>query len=191
MAILSYTDLKPGVLVVIDGDPYEVVSTSGVVKKQRQKPHNTAKLKNLKTGSTVEKTFTQADKIEEAELEERQIKYLYNKRDEYWFSDPNNPKDRFMLNDEVLGDKILFVKPGDIVDALFYEGDILTIRLPIKVTLEVTEAPPNIKGNTAQGGTKQCVLETGLKVNTPLFIEVGDKIVVNTESREYIERAKG
>jgi len=188
--MLSYTEIKPGKVIVLDDEPYEIVWTSGVVKKQRQKPHNTAKLKNLKSGSTIEKTFTQADKIEEAELEKRPIKYLYNKRDEYWFSDPDNPKERFMLPGDLLERKILYIRPNDTVDALLFDDEILTIELPIKVTLEVKEAPPNIKGNTAQGGTKQCTMETGLKVTTPLFIEAGDKIVVNTETGEYIERAK-
>ncbi len=189
--MLSYTDLKPGKVIVLDNEPYEIVWVSGVVKKQRQKPHNTAKMKNLKTGATIEKTFTQADKIEEAELESREIKYLFNKRDEYWFSDPNNPKDRFFLPADMVEEKIKFIKPNDIVEALTFEDEILTIKLPIKVVLEVVEAPPNIKGNTAQGGTKQCVTETGLKVTTPLFIEVGDKIVVNTQTGEYVERYKG
>ncbi len=188
--MLSYTEIKPGKLIVLDDEPYEVTWTSGVVKKQRQKPHNTAKLKNLKTGSTIEKTFTQADKIEEAELEKKPIKYLYQKRDELWFASPDNPKERFMLPFAILKDKLPYIKAGDTFDALLFEDEILTVQLPIKVTLTVKEAPPNIKGNTAQGGTKQCVMETGLKVTTPLFIETGDKIIVNTETGDYIERAK-
>ncbi len=188
--MLSYTEIKPGKLIDLDGDVFEIVATSGVVKKQRQKPHNTAKMKNLKTGATVERTFTQADKIEEAELEKRIIKYIFNKKDEYWFTNPADPSDRFFIPKDLLGDKISYIKPNDVVDALTFNGEILTIKLPIKVVLEVKEAPPNIKGNTAQGGTKLCIMETGLKVTTPLFIESGDKIVVNTETGEYIERAK-
>ena len=188
--MLSYTEIKPGKVIELDGDPYEIVWTSGVVKKQRQKPHNTAKMKNLKSGATVEKVFTQADKIEEAELETRQIKYIFNKGEEYWFNDPNNPSDRFFLPAELVAEKIKYIRANDIVDALTFDDEILTIKLPIKVELEVTEAPPNIKGNTAQGGTKLCTTETGAKVTTPLFIEVGDKIVVNTETGDYIERAK-
>ena len=188
--MLSYTEIKPGAIIIVDNDPYEVVWTSGVVKKQRQKPHNTAKLKNLKTGSTIEKTFTQSDKIKEAELQKQPLKYLYKKRDEFWFCEPDNPKNRFMLKEEILGEKIFFMKPNDIVEALLFDDDILTIILPIKVVLEVVEAPPNIKGNTAQGGTKVCTLETGLKVTTPLFIEQGDKIVINTQTKEYVERYK-
>ena len=188
--MLDYTDLKPGKFIVLDSDPYEVVWVSGVVSKQRQKPHNTAKLKNLRSGASIEKTFTQSDKIEEADLETREIKYIFRKKDEFWFTDPNNPRDRFMLAAEQVADKMKFIKENDIVEALSFDGEILSIKIPIKVELEVVEAPPNIKGNTAQGGNKVCVLETGLKVNTPLFIEVGDKIVVNTQSGEYIERAK-
>ena len=188
--MLSYTEVKPGKVIVLDDEPYLVVWTSGVVKKQRQKPHNTAKLKNLKSGSTIEKTFTQADKIEEAELESRELKYLYNKRDEYWFQNPDNPKERFMLSQDIIEDKIKYIKPEDLVETLFFDDEAISIKLPIKVVLEVKEAPPNVRGNTAQGGTKVCVLETGAKVTTPLFIEVGDKIVVNTETGEYIERAK-
>ena len=188
--MLSYTEVKPGKVIVLDDEPYLVVWTSGVVKKQRQKPHNTAKLKNLKSGSTIEKTFTQADKIEEAELESRELKYLYNKRDEYWFQNPDNPKERFMLSQDIIEDKIKYIKPGDLVETLFFDDEAISIKLPIKVVLEVKEAPPNVRGNTAQGGTKVCVLETGAKVTTPLFIEAGDKIVVNTETGEYIERAK-
>ena len=189
--MLSYTEIKPGKVIELDGDPFEVVWTSGVVKKQRQKPHNTAKLKNLKSGATVERSFTQADKIEEAELQVREIKYIFNKKDEYWFTDPDNPADRFFLPADLLADKMKYVIPNSIVEALTFDDEILTIKLPIKVTLQVTEAPPNIKGNTAQGGTKVCVTETGAKVTTPLFIETGDRIVVNTETGDYIERAKG
>ena len=189
--MLGYTEIKPGQVIILENEPYEVVWTSGVVKKQRQKPHNTAKLKNLKTGATIEKTFTQADKIEEANLQKRPLKFLYQKRDEFWFSEPDNPRNRFMLKEDIVEDKILFIRPGDVLDALVFGDEIMTIVLPIKVVLEVVESPPNVKGNTAQGGTKVCVTETGLKVTTPLFIEAGDKIVVNTQTKEYIERYKG
>ncbi len=188
--MLSYTEIKPGKFLNIDGEPFEVLWTSGVVKKQRQKPHNNAKLKNLKSGATVEKSFTQSDKIEEAELESRKVQYIFNKRDEYWFRDPDNPKDRFFLTEKIMEGKVKYIKENDIVDALLFDGEVIAVKIPIKVVQEVIDAPPNIKGNTAQGGTKVCVTETGLSVTTPLFIEVGDKIVINTETGEYIERFK-
>lgn len=186
--MLAYTDIKPGVLMVLDGDPFEVVATSGVVKKQRQKPHNTAKLKNLRTGATVEKTFTQADKIVEADIESRDIVFVYTHRGEAVFADPDNPKNRFTLPEEVVGEKLRYIREKDVVEARVFKDEILDIRIPIKVALTVTEAPPNIKGNTAQGGTKVATLETGAKVTVPLFVEVGDTIRVNTETGEYVER---
>ncbi len=186
--MLSYTELKPGKVIVIDDEPCEIVWSSGIVKKQRQKPHNTVKMKNLVTGATLEKTFTQADKIEEAELDKKPLKFIYAARGKAVFANPDNPKERFEFSQEELQDKLLYIKEGAVVDALLFDDEIIGFKLPIKVDLEVVEAPPNIKGNTAQGGTKTVVVETGLKVTTPLFIEVGDIIRVNTETGEYTER---
>ncbi|PCI89785.1 hypothetical protein COB18_03240 [Candidatus Kaiserbacteria bacterium] len=186
--MLSYAEVKPGTLLVLDGDPFEVVATSGVVKKQRQKPHNTAKMKNLRSGATVEKTFTQADKILEADIETREIQFIYANRGEVTFSDPNNPKDRFTLPAETVGEALNYIREKDLVEARVFEDDVIGLRIPIKVALEVTEAPPNIRGNTSAGGNKVVVLETGLKVTTPLFVEAGNTIRVNTETGEYVDR---
>lgn len=187
--MLSYTEIKPGTIVVVDGAPFEVMATSGVVKKQRQKPHNTAKMKNVRTGATIEKTYTQADKIVEADIETKDIQFVYANRGDIVFTDPHNPKDRFTLSEELVGEKLLYIKEKDIVEARLFEDEIIGIRIPIKVALEVTEAPPNIRGNTSAGGNKVVKLETGLTVTTPLFIEAGDTIRVNTETGEYVERA--
>ncbi|PCI30656.1 elongation factor P [Candidatus Kaiserbacteria bacterium] len=187
--MLSYTEVKPGKLIVLDGDPFEVLSTSGVVKKQRQKPHNSAKMRNLRSGSTVEKTFTQSDKIVEADISIREIKFLYENKGETMFSDPKDPANRFIIPQETLGNTLNYIRENDIIDAKVFEEEIIGIRIPIKVDLEVTEAPPNIRGNTTAGGNKVVVLETGLTVTTPLFINTGDIIRVNTETGEYVERA--
>jgi len=183
---------------VIDGDPYEIVATSGVVKKQRQKPHNTAKMKNLRSGATVEKTFTQADKIVEADIDTREIQFVYASRGDVIFTDPHNPKNRFSLPEEILGNSLNYICEKDTVEAKVFEdpshqgedwaGDIIGLKIPIKVDLKVAEAPPNIRGNTSAGGNKVVILETGLNVTTPLFIEAGDTIRVNTESGTYVER---
>jgi len=188
--MIGYADIKPGKVLVMDNEPYEVLWTSGVVKKQRQKPHNTAKMRNLKTGSTVEKTFTQSDKISEAELETREVKYIFTnpKSHEVMFCDPDNPADRFTLSEEVLEGKLDYVLEGSVIDALEFDEEIISIKLPNKVNLKVAEAPPNIKGNTSAGGNKVVVLETGLKVTTPLFINTGDIIRVNTQTGVYSER---
>ncbi len=188
--MISYTDIKPGKVLVIDNQPLEVLWTSGIVKKQRQKPHNTVKMRNLKTGATVEKTFTQSDKIYEAELTTRNIKYLFTnpKSGESVFCNPTNPSDRFSLSQEILRDKINYILENTSIDALEFNEEIISIKLPDKVNLKVAEAPPNIKGNTSAGGNKVVVLETGLKVTTPLFINAGDIIRVNTSTGAYSER---
>jgi len=188
--IIGYAEIKPGKVLVMDNSPFEVLRTSGVVKKQRQKPHNTAKMRNLKTGSTIEKTFTQSDKISEAELDTKEVRYLYTnpKSGESVFCDPSNPSDRFTLLQEVLKDKLKYVLENSIINVVAFNGDMLSIKLPNKVNLMVAEAPPNIKGNTSAGGNKVVVLETGLKVTTPLFINTGDTIRVNTETGVYSER---
>lgn len=188
--MLSYTEIAPKKVLVLDGEPYEVLSTSGVVKKQRQKPHNSAKLKNLKSGSVIERTFSQADKVEEADLETRELKYIYSRKGESWFCPPDTPGNRFALPIELVADKLPYLREGDVTTALVFDDEILGIRIPIKVDLKVVEAPPNVRGNTAQGGTKQVTLETGLTVAAPLFVEVGDVIRVNTETGAYAERAK-
>lgn len=188
--IIGYAEIKPGKVLVMDNSPFEVLRTSGVVKKQRQKPHNTAKMRNLKTGSTIEKTFTQSDKISEAELDTKEVRYLYTnpKSGESIFCDPSNPSDRFTLLQEVLKDKLKYILENSIINVVAFNGDMLSIKLPNKVNLMVAEAPPNIKGNTSAGGNKVVVLETGLKVTTPLFINTGDTIRVNTETGVYSER---
>ena len=172
--MLSYTEVKPGVVVVIDGEPF-------------QKPHNTAKMRSLLSGSTVERVFTQADKIVEAEIETREIQFVYANRGEVIFADPKNPKDRFPLSADIIGSALDYIREKDIVEARVFNDEIFGLRIPIKVELEVTEAPPNIRGNTSSGGNK-VTLETGLTVTTPLFIEVGDVIRVNTETGTYVER---
>jgi len=190
--MLNYNEIKPGKILTLDNQPMEVVWTSGIVKKQRQKPHLSAKLKNLKSGAVVEKTFTQSDKVQEADLELQELKYLYTNtsKDESWFCEPNNPSKRSMLPTQQIEDKLPYLKENDIVETQVFDDEVIGIKLPIKVVLTVKEAPPNIKGNTASGGNKVVVLETGLKVTTPLFIETGDKIRVNTETGEYTERVQ-
>ncbi len=186
--MLSYSELNTKHVIVLDGEPYEVLSTTGVVKKQRQKPHNTAKLRSLRSGSVTEKTFTQSDKIQEADLAARDIRFVYANRGTIVFADPANPADRFELNADIVGNALDYVREGDTVTAREFDGDIIGLSIPIKVDLAVVEAPPNIRGNTSAGGTKTVVLETGISVVTPLFIEAGDTIRVNTETGEYVER---
>lgn len=189
--MLEYNEIVPKKCVVMDGEPYEVLS-SHVFRKQMRKPVNATKLRNMITGRVMEYSFAQSEKAEEAEIEERDIKYLYTNKGEYWFCEAGDPSKRFSLTSEMVGDAARFMKANSLVVALsFVYGDesrLIGVRLPIKVDLAVKEAPPSIKGNTAQGGNKLVVLETGASVNAPLFVNEGDIIRVNTETGEYVER---
>jgi len=189
--MLKYNEIVQKSYIVMVGEPYEVIS-SHVFRKQANKPVNQTKLKSLVSGKVVEKSFHSSEKVEKADIETKNITYLYNNRGEYWFSEENDPSKRFSLPENIVGKEITFVKEKTPVEALVFndndEEKIIGIKVPLKVELEVTEAPPGIKGNTAQGGTKQVVLETGTTVNTPLFINEGDIVRVNTETGQYAER---
>ena len=185
--MINYNEIKLGKIIELDGEPFEVLD-SNFAKKNRQKPVNQVKLKNLISGSVIEKAFRQTDKIHEADISKKEIKYLYTNRGESMFCELDNPRERFPLSEILLDGKIDYLKENDAVEALIFNDEIIGITLPIKMDLTVTEAPPNFKGNTASGGDKVVVLETGLKVTTPMFIEVGDVIRVNTENNTYAER---
>jgi len=187
--MLEYNQITSGKYIVLDGEPYEVLSAQ-TSKKSRQKASNQTKLKNLITGSVTERSFHQSDKVEEAELGDQTITYLYHNRGEHWFCEEGNPKNRFMLDDEHIGDKGMYLKENTSVKALLFNEEIIGITIPIKIDLKVVEAPPNIKGDTAQGGSKQVKLETGVTISTPLFINEGDTVRVNTETNSYVERVE-
>ena len=195
--MLEYSDIKPGTFIILDGNPYEVCN-SHVFRKQQRKAVNQTKLRNLITGSVREETFQQSDKAEEATLENRTITYIYSKPNEHWFHEKNDPSARFALPDTIVGDASEYLTENVEVSALVFNPDenddwihaIVRIEVPIKMEFEVTDAPPNIKGNTAQGGNKQAAIETGKSITVPMFIETGDRIVVNTQTGEYAGRAK-
>lgn len=193
--MLEYNQIKPGKIINFEGEPFTVLS-SHVFRKQQRKPVNQTKLKNIITGKVIEHSFGSSEKASLADLEKRAIKYLYNKDNrqtgemEYWFSAENDPSDRFTLSVDILGDSLKYMKQNELIDAVIYNENIIGVELPIKMTFKVTEAPPNVKGNTASGADKQVVIETGASITTPMFIETGEMIVVNTTTGEYVERAK-
>lgn len=186
--MLSYNEITPKKIIVMDGEPYEVLS-SWVFRKQQRKPVNQTKLRNLRTGGALEHTFHQNDKVDEAEIETKQAKFIYSRNGEWWFCPPEKPADRFAVADDVVGSEGKYLKEGTEVTTVWFDEKLIQVRLPIKVELEVTEAPPNVKGNTAQGGDKLVTVETGATVTTPMFINVGDIIRVNTQTGDYVERA--
>ncbi len=189
MAKLQYNEILPKKTVIMDDDPY-VVLTSYIAKKDRQKASNNVKMKNLRSGGVVDKTFHQADVLEEAYIEKRDVKFLYENRGEYFFCAPDKPSERFSIPQDIIGDGAEFMKQNSIVEALVFDDKIMSISVPVKVELKVKEAAPAVKGNTSSGATKEVTLETGATIQVPMFINEGDIVSVNTETRLYTERVE-
>ena len=185
--MISYSEIEKGKNVVIDNQPYIIIETQRSFKGRGHSVLQT-KLKNLKTGNVIAKSFHPSDNLEEAEVEEKEVKFLYNHNDKYVFCYPDNPSERFELSDETLGDKKGFLKQDESIKALIFNSEVINITLPIKIQLKVTDSPPGVKGGRAEAGTKSVTVETGAIINVPLFIETGDVLEINTESGEYIKR---
>lgn len=192
MSLLQYNEIRERKIIIYNDEPCEVLE-SHVARTQQRKPQNQVKLKSLVNGRTYNETFRSTDTAEEADLEKREMKFLYSNKGEYWFCYPDEPSNRFTVDEKFMGESKKFLKENTIVKALIFGEDedeqIISIELPIKMQFKIKDAPPAIKGNTASGGNKVVTLENGATINAPLFLETGDTIVVNTESGEYVERA--
>lgn len=181
--------------IVVSGTPYLVLSSS-VSRKQAQKAVNQTTLRNLLTGGVEERTFHQSDNVDEAFIEKKDMVYIYTRNDEVWFHEVDNRSARFALPLPVVEHALTYITEGASVTARIFNPDnesdwhehIVDIELPIKVELEVTEAPPNVRGDTVSGGKKRVTLETGLELDVPMFIETGETIRVNTQTGQYVER---
>jgi len=187
--MLSYFDLRKGVRFVLDGEPYEVLEFQQIGKAQNVFVAKT-KIKNLITGKVFERNFHQDDVFEEVEIEKIKVKFIYTRGGKFYFSEAEDPRNRFELEEEKIGSGAKFLKSNLILDGLKFKEKIINVSLPIKIQLRVIEAPPGVKGNRSQAGTKQVTLETGAKINVPLFIGTGDLIEINTETGEYIKRVE-
>lgn len=187
MAKVEYNQVLPKKTVVMDGDPYLVLS-SNIAKKDRQKASNNVRMKNLRNGNVTERTLHQSDILQEADISKRNVKYLYENRGEFWFCEPDKPSTRFNLDKNVVGDLNKYVTNNSIVEALVFDSEIMSITIPVKVELKVTKAMPAVKGNTSSGALKEITVETGATIMVPMFINEGDIIGVNTETGEYSER---
>jgi elongation factor P len=182
------SEFRNGLKIEYEGDPYEIV-TCQHVKPGKGVAFVKTKMKNLKTGGTVEINFRSGDKVEKPDIEVRQMSYLYQDGDLYYFMDIQN-YDQKPISSEQLGDTKFYLKENMEVEVLFYQGNALTIEVPMKVELKIIQSDPGIRGDTAQGATKPAKLETGLVVQVPLFVEEGESIRVDTRTGSYIERAR-
>lgn len=187
--MLSYTDLKKGTLFIKDGAPHQVLDAS-FSRMQQRKAVVQAKIKNLATGKITDATLQPSDQFEAAEVEKRTLTFLYRHRGEYVFCDPEKKENRFALSENAMTEHKKWIVPNGEATALFFGEKLITLSLPVKVDLKVIDAPPGIQGDRAQGGTKTITLETGTTIQAPLFINAGDRVRVNTETGEYVERVK-
>jgi elongation factor P len=185
--MISVNDFKTGLTVELDGMAWQVVDFQHV-KPGKGPAFVRSKLKNVKTGSTVEKTFRAGEKIPRARLDRSEKQYLYNSDDEYVFMD-NESYEQVTLNKEQLGDGLKYLKENMSIQVVMYQGEILGLELPNFVELKVTDTEPGIKGDTASGASKNATMETGAVVSVPLFINVGDVLRIDTRTGLYMERA--
>lgn len=184
--MLSYAELNRGVIIVINDQPYEIVEALSTFKG-RGHSYLQMKLRNLVSGAVISRSAQPRDSFEEAEVEEKEAKFIYGNKGKYIFSGISD-NNRFELTEEQIGEKAKFLKANEEVKTIIFNGKIINVIIPIKVQLKVTEVPPGVKGDRAQSGTKLVTLETGAKIDAPLFVNENDIIEINTESGEYVRR---
>jgi elongation factor P len=184
--MINATELRKGVIIELEDKLYQVVDYQHV--KMKRTALARVKLRDINAGHTVERTFQSDERLVRARLESRQMQYLYNDGELYYFMDQES-FEQMPLTSSQLGDSLSYLKEGNSVEVSSYKGEIVGIALPITVELEVTETEPGFKGDTATAGTKPAKLETGLTIQVPLFINQGDVIKVDTRTGTYLERS--
>jgi elongation factor P len=185
--MISGGDLRPGVKVELDDTPF-VVTDNQWVKPGKGGAFMRTKLKNMKTGAIVERTFRTEEKLPKAEVEDRKVQFLYHDGDVYHFMDTES-FDQFTMDEQQLGETSGFLKEEMIISVLRHRGEPIGVVLPTFVELRVTETEPGFRGDTTSGGSKPATLETGATIQVPLFINVDDLLRVDTRSGAYVERA--
>lgn len=180
--------LRAGHKILLDDAPFEVIEYT-LRQQPRLATKMITKLKNLLTGATVEKTFTSGENLKEAEVDYKRAEFLYEAGGSYSFMD-NESYEQFDFSTDILGEKTKYLMEGMEISIAFWEDTPLSIQLPGTVEMEITETEPGVRGDTVSGGTKPATTETGLVIKVPLFITAGERVIVNTETGEYKERAK-
>ncbi|MBI4099458.1 elongation factor P [Candidatus Microgenomates bacterium] len=186
--MIEVTQLRAGIVFEDLGAPWVVIKYEHI-KMGRGSATIRVKIKNLKTGSTVEKSFINGSRVQDVILEKRQGQYLYKDPSGYVFMDPTS-YEQFSVNEDLVGEAGKFLKEGTEVDLKFYGEEPLSVALPLKMKFKVTETEPGFKGNSVTNLYKDAVIETGAHVKIPLFVNEGEEIVVNTDTGDYVERAK-
>ena len=184
--MLSASEFRKGYTFEMDGQIFIIVDFQHV-KPGKGTAFVRTKIKNIVTGASVEKSFNPSDKFPKAHIERKEMQYLYEDGDLYYFMD-NESYEQIPLNKSQVEDAIMYLKPNDIAIIKFYKGEAFSVEAENFVELEVTHTEPGVKGDTATGATKPATLETGVVISVPLFVNTGDRIRVDTRSGEYMER---
>ncbi|WP_144511063.1 elongation factor P [Bacillus sp. FJAT-22090] len=185
--MISVNDFKTGLTIVVDGVLYRVLDFQHV-KPGKGAAFVRSKLRNLRNGSVNEKTFRAGEKVEKAQIDNKKMQYLYASGDQHVFMDTDS-YEQLELNENQIEYELKYLRENMEIHIIQYQGETLGVELPKSVELEVTETEPGIKGDTSGGGSKTATLETGLVVTVPLFINVGDKLIINTDEGSYVSRA--
>ncbi len=184
--MISAGDFRNGLTIEMDNNIYQIIEFQHV-KPGKGAAFVRTKLKDIRNGGVVEKTFRPTEKCPQARIDRNDMQYLYNDGDLYHFMDVNT-FEQIALNEDAIGDSLKFVKENEMVKICSHNGNVFAIEPPLFVELEITETEPGFKGDTATGATKPAVVETGATVYVPLFVEQGDKIKIDTRSGEYLSR---
>ena len=184
--MVAASEFRNGVTIEFEGGIYTIIEFQHV-KPGKGAAFVRTKLKNIKTGGVIERTFRPTEKVENAVIERKDMQYLYQDGDLFHFMDVET-FEQMALNADTLGDALKFVKENETVKMLSHNGTVFGVEPPLFVELEVTETEPGFKGDTAQGATKPCVVETGATVYVPLFVNQGEKIKIDTRTGEYLSR---
>jgi len=184
--LISVNDLRTGITIEVDGELYTVVEFLHV-KPGKGAAFVRTKLKNLETGAVFERNFRAGERVNRAHIETKEMQYLYSSGDEYFFMDTST-YEQISLSRDLLGDAVFFLKDNMMIHVQFHKERAIGVELPTFVELEVTHTEPGFKGDTTTGATKPATLETGLVVQVPLFVEQGDKVRIDTRTKEYLSR---
>ena len=184
--MVSAGDFKNGLTIEYEGNIYQIIESQHV-KPGKGAAFVRAKLKNIKSGGAIEKSFRPSEKFENAHIERKEMQYLYTDGELFHFMDPET-FDQIALDPDTIGDSLKFVKENMNVTLVSHNGTVFQVEAPLHVELLVTECEPGEKGNTAQGATKPCTVETGANVNVPLFVNQGDTLKIDTRTGEYLSR---
>ena len=185
--MISSSDFRTGVTIEIDGEVWQVIDFQHV-KPGKGAAFVRTKMKNVRTGSVVERTFNPGEKIPKAHVDNRKMQYLYENDEMYVFMD-NETYEQSELTKEQLGDALKYLKENMDISIMMFQGTILGVDLPNSVDLNVKETEPGIRGDTSSGGSKPAVMETGLVVQVPFFINADDRLIINTSDGSYVSRA--